>query len=104
MWLLLALVQARVVREGGIGFFKCPATTHPSMDAKGNHLHCICPKTHICDGCERGCTNPKQDLQGHLQGQLQGRCVAGFKPSCHSCRCHHGKLYLHLALLTVTIT
>lgn len=47
--------------------------------ASQKHEHCVCPDSHICEGCEQGCTRDRPPLKK--------RCVSGFKPGCTSCRC-----------------
>ena len=62
--------------------FTCPPTTYARFNPHGEHMHCICPEPLICEGCEEGC-----EL---LDLGMKSRCVRGFRPSCHTCRCSEG--------------
>eukprot|EP00035_Acanthoeca_spectabilis_P034539 m.29584 g.29584 ORF g.29584 m.29584 type:complete len:397 (-) comp6717_c0_seq1:2761-3951(-) len=60
---------------------KCPENTFVRYGRnERHHVHCVCPNTHVCEGCGEGCTEEK--------AILKKRCVFGFKPSCgDGCRC-----------------
>lgn len=60
---------------------KCPNGTFARYGRNARqHKHCVCPDTHICEGCSSGCSKESN--------AMKGRCVFGFKPSCgKACRC-----------------
>lgn len=57
----------------------CPPETFVRTSAAGAHQHCICPASHICEGCAQGCHTDSSPFKQ--------RCVNGFKPDCTDCRC-----------------